>query len=343
MNYGIKEIEEFKAPSGKPWLVIAILVLAAIIVWQSIRLWQGRAREPKRDIPAANVESTEASQPDEPVAVVELKTPHRLPTEEKSIPKPPVNLKAEDVVEVAGSVRENVKRAQDLRSKGARVPARELLLAMLGGQLSQRERADVEKILADVNISLALLPYDMPEKITHVVQRGDSLDKMSKKYGVTVESIQIGNALKNPNLIKAGDHLRVLDADFSIDVYKGSHELVLLMNGKFFKRYKVGLGKFDKTPLGTFEIYDRIVKPVWWRPDGKEIPFGHKENILGTRWMAIRATGATPPVRGYGIHGTWDEGSIGKSESAGCVRMRNADVEELFNLVPLGTKVTILQ
>jgi lipoprotein-anchoring transpeptidase ErfK/SrfK len=46
-------------------------------------------------------------------------------------------------------------------------------------------------------------------------------------------------------------------------------------------------------------------------------------------------------VSGYGIHGTWDEASIGKAESAGCVRMRNAEVEQLYTLLPNGTEVAI--
>jgi lipoprotein-anchoring transpeptidase ErfK/SrfK len=46
-------------------------------------------------------------------------------------------------------------------------------------------------------------------------------------------------------------------------------------------------------------------------------------------------------VKGYGIHGTWDKDSIGKAESAGCIRLRNEDVEELFLLVPVGTPVRI--
>ena len=73
------------------------------------------------------------------------------------------------------------------------------------------------------------------------------------------------------------------------------------------------------------------------------VPFGDKENILGTRWMSLTATGETPPARGYGIHGTWEPATLGKQSSAGCIRMRNSDVEELFMLVPEGTPVTIVE
>jgi lipoprotein-anchoring transpeptidase ErfK/SrfK len=63
--------------------------------------------------------------------------------------------------------------------------------------------------------------------------------------------------------------------------------------------------------------------------------------------MAIRPTGETDPtLRGFGIHGTWDANSIGTNASLGCVRMRNAEVEELYDFIPMprggtGTKVTI--
>jgi lipoprotein-anchoring transpeptidase ErfK/SrfK len=44
---------------------------------------------------------------------------------------------------------------------------------------------------------------------------------------------------------------------------------------------------------------------------------------------------------GYGIHGSTDPSSIGKQATAGCVRMHNRDVEELYAIVPVGTEVVI--
>ena len=47
-------------------------------------------------------------------------------------------------------------------------------------------------------------------------------------------------------------------------------------------------------------------------------------------------------IPGYGIHGTNDESSIGKQLTAGCVRMHNDDVVELYDIVPKGTVVEII-
>jgi len=102
------------------------------------------------------------------------------------------------------------------------------------------------------------------------------------------------------------------------------------------KEYAIGTGEYQKTPLGDFKIRDKIVDPPW-----KTIPYGDPRNVLGTRWMGLVNEGDT--VRGYGIHGTWEPETIGKSVSQGCIRMNNEDVEELFKIVPIGTPVKLIE
>jgi lipoprotein-anchoring transpeptidase ErfK/SrfK len=47
-------------------------------------------------------------------------------------------------------------------------------------------------------------------------------------------------------------------------------------------------------------------------------------------------------IEHYGIHGSKDENAIGKQVTQGCIRMRNAEVEQLYDLVPVGTEVVIV-
>jgi lipoprotein-anchoring transpeptidase ErfK/SrfK len=56
--------------------------------------------------------------------------------------------------------------------------------------------------------------------------------------------------------------------------------------------------------------------------------------------MALKST-QNSSLKGFGIHGTWERNSIGSQSSAGCVRMFNEDVEELFDIVPRKSRVTI--
>ena len=201
---------------------------------------------------------------------------------------------------------------------------------------------ETEKMLGQINVSLLLSPAPMPEKTEYIVQSGDMLEKLAKKNGTTVASIQKCNSLQG-KMIHPGDRLRIFNAKLAIVISKSRNDLLLKANNRFFKRYAVGTGKFGTTPAGTFIISDKITEPPWWRPNGKMIPYGDKENVLGTRWISLVATGETPKVRGYGIHGTWEPDTIGKQASAGCVRLLNSDVEELFIIVPRGTPVTIVE
>src|SRR5690606_3265597 len=110
---------------------------------------------------------------------------------------------------------------------------------------------------------------------------------------------------------------------------------ILRLDGQFFKRYEVSTGAAANTPVGQFKITDRIVHPDWWHPVTKErIPYGAPGHKIGTHWLGW-------DVKGFGIHGTDEPEKIGQAVSLGCVRMRNKEVEELFMLLPSGTKVEV--
>jgi lipoprotein-anchoring transpeptidase ErfK/SrfK len=233
------------------------------------------------------------------------------------------------------------KDAEALLAAGRNDKAREQFLSALAANPEDSLRVRIENQLGTLNVDLVRHPWPMPEKQDVVVQEGDSVKAIARKFGTTVDLIVKGNELKRPDVIRPGQHLKVFSGKMEIRINKARNDLLLTAGGRFFKRYRVGTGRYDKTPVGSFVVTERISEPPWWRDDGRTVPFGDKENILGTRWMAIKATGKTPEIKGYGIHGTWDTNSIGKAESAGCIRLKNEDVEELFELIPIGTPVVI--
>lgn len=110
---------------------------------------------------------------------------------------------------------------------------------------------------------------------------------------------------------------------YSITVNTAIKKLTLFKDGKAFKSYPIAIGKpSTPTPKGTFKIINKAVNPGG--------PFG-------ARWMGLNA-----PNGDYGIHGTNNPSSIGKAVSNGCIRTYNNNVIEIFNLVPIGTIVTIV-
>jgi lipoprotein-anchoring transpeptidase ErfK/SrfK len=112
-------------------------------------------------------------------------------------------------------------------------------------------------------------------------------------------------------------------------------KLTVLEDGRVVKTYPAAVGA-DATPspTGVFKIANRVKNPTWYGPKGLVVQPG-KSNPLGDRWMGLTR-------KGYGIHGTNHPASIGRNASHGCIRMRKADVEELFELVQVGDVVEIV-
>jgi lipoprotein-anchoring transpeptidase ErfK/SrfK len=112
------------------------------------------------------------------------------------------------------------------------------------------------------------------------------------------------------------------------------HKLALVENGEVIKIYSVAVGKpSTPSPEGTFTIARRVKNPTYHH-DGKTVLPG-PGNPVGTRWMGLSKTG-------YGIHGTNEPKSIGKSASHGCIRMAKADLEEFYELVSVGDTVRLI-
>ena|SRR5579872_6028652 len=110
-------------------------------------------------------------------------------------------------------------------------------------------------------------------------------------------------------------------------------KLVLLNGNSVLKVYDVAVGKpSTPSPRGEFSIISHVKNPTWYGPH-IVVPPG-KNNPLGTRWMGLSA-------KGYGIHGTDVPSSIGKPASHGCIRMRQTDLEELFEMVDVGVTVEL--
>ena len=113
---------------------------------------------------------------------------------------------------------------------------------------------------------------------------------------------------------KAGEYVIHVDVE--------SKTLTLFQGNAAVRRYTIATGAWDTpTPLGVFRINSR---------------FSGQMSGFGTCFLGLNV-----PWGNYGIHGTDKPESIGSNASHGCIRMRVADAEELYSLVPNGTKVVI--
>lgn len=152
-----------------------------------------------------------------------------------------------------------------------------------------------------------------------------------------------------------------IDPDFlptTVD-YEGPHEagtIVIDTNERYLyhvreggkaRRYGVGVGKPGFEWAGTHKVTDKKEWPDWRPPaemiarekaKGRVLPVhmkGGPANPLGARALYLGSTL-------YRIHGTNQPWTIGQAVSSGCIRMRNEDVIELYEQVPVGAKVIVI-
>lgn len=121
------------------------------------------------------------------------------------------------------------------------------------------------------------------------------------------------------------------------------HTLTLYDREKAVVQYPVACGSSSfPTTVGHWKIVTKEKNPAWrnpgsaWAASMPPYIAPGPGNPLGTRAMALNA-------RGELIHGTPNPWSVGQSVSHGCVRMYMADVEQLFEMVEVGTSVYIIK
>ena len=195
------------------------------------------------------------------------------------------------------------------------------------------ELGKIQGRIEDINIKIIFSSAPDECSTEYTVKPKDALVKIAKKFNTTVGLIKKANGLKS-DTIRPGQSLKVNTCRFSIAVDKSQNRLFLKRQGEIVKTYIVSTGKNNNTPVGDFKIVNKLLNPTWFKT-GAVIPPDSPENILGSRWMGFDR-------KGYGVHGTTDPDNLGKQITLGCVRMKNEDVEELFNMVSVGTEVTIV-
>lgn len=206
-------------------------------------------------------------------------------------------------------------------------------------------KAGIKERLRRLNDALFFGPAPTKLARYHKVQSGELLGSIANKYRVDYDSIaRINNV--NPNRIGAGLDLKLVVGDVSIVVRKNTADpkrgptVTWYLDDRWMREYPACVGDGMKTPAGTYKLTSKEKDPSWTNPlNGQLLPNNHPDNILGSRWMAMKGMN----TQGLGIHGTTVDDSIPGYTSAGCVRLLNRDVEELFSFSRIDNMVTILE
>jgi L,D-transpeptidase ErfK/SrfK len=197
---------------------------------------------------------------------------------------------------------------------------------------------------------------------TAIAEHADTLLDIGRRYGVGYEEIISANPGVDPWLPGAGTEILIPGRFILPDtpregvvVNLPEHRLYYYPPAKageprVVRTYPISTGKMDwKTPLGVTRIVSKQERPNWYPPPSvlaeheargdplpKVVPPG-PDNPLGEHAMRLGIPGGA-----YLIHGTNRPAGVGMQVTHGCIRLFPEDIAELFGLVPVNTRVNLI-
>jgi hypothetical protein len=167
-----------------------------------------------------------------------------------------------------------------------------------------------------------------------------------KPFNLAARAIAISTKLNAERFKHSWDDVAtdLLDSDRNedwaqLEISLKYRRLTLYRGNNKIKSYPIAIGQLGwETPTGQFQIIDMQESPTWINPlTNQVIPGDHPKNPLGHFWIAFYTDGH----KWIGFHGTPNPETVGQAASHGCIRMYNADVEELYYQVSTGTPVFV--
>lgn len=287
-----------------------------------------------------------------PAPTTQPTAPRPTPASQPALAAPPATAtRPVDAPPPAAAPNSAIATAQTLYDSGKLLEARTRINTALNGRLSAEDERRARELATQIARDTVLGPREVaddPLMERYVVQSGDALVNIGKRANVPAEALQHINNISNPRSIRVGQVLKVPRGPFNVKIYKSKFRLDVYLGDTYVRSFQVGLGTEGGTPDGVWRVKNRLSNPTYYPPASSKhknvVAPNDPQNPLGEHWIGLEGVeGAAVGRSGYGIHGTIEPDSIGREASLGCVRMRNEDVAQLYELLQPGkSTVTIL-
>jgi len=161
---------------------------------------------------------------------------------------------------------------------------------------------------------------------------------------VALNSLLLSNVVSpmpniEPPALDASQYLPDIAPEIRLVISLSDRQVYVYDRDKLVDKFPIAVGKSGwETPIGNYKVLQMVREPAWENPfTGGVIPPG-RQNPLGSRWIAFWTDGKNF----IGFHGTPNEGSVGQAASHGCIRMFENHVQQLFEIVQIGTPVQVV-
>lgn len=167
----------------------------------------------------------------------------------------------------------------------------------------------------------------------YTVRPGDSIQKIAQSYDVPWQLLAKINGIRDPERIEPGRQLKVVRGPFNAVIHLDDYEITLLVGGCYAGRFPIGIGLDHSQLAGTFLVKEKSLNPTYYGPDRTVIDADDPGNPLGDRWIGLGNQ--------IGIHGTSDPQGIRRMAGRGSICLGNRDIEDVYDILSVGSRVVI--
>jgi hypothetical protein len=167
----------------------------------------------------------------------------------------------------------------------------------------------------------------------YIVQPGDTLERIGEKYNVPGLLIARINGLGELQPLRPGRELKVVRGPFSALIHLEKHELTLMVGGRYAGRFAIGVGCDQPRLEGEYVVREKNINPQYRGPGGTTVAGGDPHNPLGKFWIGLGEN--------VGLHGTVDPQNIGRDDNRGTICLGDRDIEDLYGILSIGSRVVI--
>ncbi|MCC6464891.1 MAG: L,D-transpeptidase family protein [Planctomycetes bacterium] len=209
------------------------------------------------------------------------------------------------------------------------------LAPLLENPLPVEERERALPLFHSVTSELFLSSVHNEFSENYVVKSGDSYDRIAAKAGVSTALLyDLNNRPRGHKALHPGENLKLPKGQPHVVVRKRDFTASLYFGQWLVRQYVVAHGKNNNTPEGASTISTMSVDP-----EKSSRGPNDQVNEMKLRWMGLSSYGGNRT--GIGFHGTQHADSIPGMTSRGCIRMKDEDVVELYDMLRIGNKVEV--
>jgi hypothetical protein len=180
----------------------------------------------------------------------------------------------------------------------------------------------------------------------YVIQQGETIETIAQKYSVPWELLARINGMISPTTattdlslkdrpLPAKMELKVVRGPFDAVVNLDKYELTLLLQGRYAGRFPIAVGRDQPTLEGSYTVREKALNPAYYGPDGVTINANDPRNPLGHAWIGLTDS--------IGIHGVADPQAIGRSDNRGAIGVGDRDLQDLYGILSVGSRVTVMR